>query len=779
MKIVTVKSNKVRYSIGILVALLLAVYLTGVFAQLLQIGITWLQYGSSTGLMNFLIPFDMVTESEGAAEYIAEPITQYYRNRPLYHPLPAIQALFIRPYSFYGGIVTLALCGLVAMFFLKNSEVRGTLDKERNLIYSDKGTHGTAGWMSKHDMYEMFDIVSLTNKVHGKIVGKVLEMFGKKAAGAPRVQGDILGMYGKKVICAPVDDPKRWKYNKHAAVYGASGAGKTQSYVLNKIFQCVRRGESLILTDPKGELYGIASEFLRDSGYTVKVFNLVTPKNSDSWNCLREIECDEPELMAQMFANVIIRNTTLGGRPDPFWDNGSESLLKAICLYVVIGDTYAPEDKTIGEVYNLIANASGDQLKAAFGALPPSHPAKTPFSIFCQTNDQVQSGLIMGLAIRIQVFQIEAIRNITSYGIDQGGIDLTLPGKEKCAYFLIISDQNSTFHFLSSLFLSFMFIKLIGFADSQKSRRFPVTVHLLGDEIANVGTIPDFKEKMSTIRSRGMSVSLIIQSIAQLENRYPEKAWSEIISACDVQLFLGCNEPETATFISDRTGEVTVGVEGQMKSLSTLRMTNYTEEYRMSESVGKRKLLTPDEVMRLSRDKTLVFLSGMSVIKVDKFWAWHHPDYQYIRESNATEYIPEWRIRVIDGRQVDVLTGEVLFYSVDIPPSQPPTPPTGKTVVTAYKKKPPPSPVPIEKPVKASVEKMESFMEIEPLYEIPEINYQKADEDIPPQNNKKEAKRVGAEQAPEVLEEKGGGAEVEISTFGSDFESLSDLLDSL
>ena len=118
--------------------------------------------------------------------------------------------------------------------------------------------------------------------------------------------GTILGELDHQVICIP---PKT-RFNGNLAVYGASGSKKTRAFCVNMILQCAARKSSLVICDPKSELYEKTSEYLRDQGNTVRVFNLVTPSASDSWNCLAEI--GDQELMAQLFCDVIIKNT--GGR---------------------------------------------------------------------------------------------------------------------------------------------------------------------------------------------------------------------------------------------------------------------------------------------------------------------------------------------------------------------------------------------------------------------------------------------------------------------------------
>lgn len=286
---------------------------------------------------------------------------------------------------------------------------------------------------------------------------------------------------------------------------------------------------------------------------------------------------------------------------------------KAVCLPLKSRTNgVGSMNRNMGEVYKLLTVSSEAGLKKLFGVLPMSHPAKAPYNIFKQAAESVRGGIIIGLGSRLQVFQNQLICEMTSCD----DIDLELPGRQKCAYFCITSDQDSTFDFLSSLFFSFLFIKLVRYADKHCSGgKLTVPTTFVCDEFPNIGTIPDFCKKISTVRSRGLNISIIFQNLAQLQNRYPQNQWQEILGNCDTQLFLGCTDELTATFISNRTGDVTIGVSSKAKQLSTWRVSNYTPDYRETSSIGKRKLLTPDEVLRLPLDKALVILRGQKVLK--------------------------------------------------------------------------------------------------------------------------------------------------------------------
>ena len=298
-----------------------------------------------------------------------------------------LRAVFRFPSGLIGlGVIIAGLAILILMVMRMGYDEAGGYDRARNFEYSNKGTYGTAGFMGKREMKDVVDVVSDIRKHHGIILG---ELDGK-------------------VLCLP----EKTRFNGNLAVYGASGSKKTRSFCMNMIIQCASRDPmtSLIICDPKSELYEKSSEYLRDRGYVVRKFDLVTPSSSDSWNCLAEI--GGQELMAQLFCDVIIKNTG-SGKGDHFWDNAEMNLLKALVLYVE--RCYAPKNRNIGEVYKLLTMKSEKELDAIFDVLDSSHPAKGPYNIFKQSGESVRGGVIIGLGSRLQVFQNSDIREITSH----------------------------------------------------------------------------------------------------------------------------------------------------------------------------------------------------------------------------------------------------------------------------------------------------------------------------------------------------------------------------
>lgn len=503
------------------------------------------------------------------------------------------------------SIVAFILFGAVAGLIVWRGSGKEAYD-ERNFEVSSKGTYGTAGFMDEEERAQVLQSEKSFEKVDGVIFGRNLQ--------------------DEKIISLPVES----RLNRNFAVCGSQGSMKSRAFARVMALQCIRRGESVYLTDPKSELYEDLSFYFRESGYTVKQLNLIQLEHSDAWNCLGEI--DDGSLI-DVFCDVVIRNTT--DKFDHFYDNTEMDLLKALCLYVF--HEYPPEKRTFPEAYKLLINKSVDMLDAIFDRLPTHHPARGPYQLFAKA-EKVKGNAVLGLGTRLQIMQNKLVQQITSH--DE--IDLSLPGREKCAYFCITSDQDSTFDMLATLFTSFLSIKLVRYADRTKERRLPVPVQFILDEFPNLGVVSDFKKKLATARSRGIGMSILFQNIPQLQNRYPDNQWEEILGGCDFSIFLGCNDMTTASYYSDRTGEITVSVSSIRKSYYTIRATDYVPEYTESTSLGKRMLLLPDEILRFPLDQGLLIIRGQKVCRFRKMDYLEHPDSQYMKLEKVEEHIPEW-----------------------------------------------------------------------------------------------------------------------------------------
>ena len=195
---------------------------------------------------------------------------------------------------------------------------------------------------------------------------------------------------------------------------------------------------------------------------------------------------------------------------------------------------------------------------------------------------------------------------------------------------------------LATLFTSFLSIKLVRLADRTEERVLPVPISFILDEFPNIGVVPDFKKKLATARSRRIGMSILFQNIPQLQNRYPDNQWEEILGGCDFSIFLGCNDMTTATYYSDRIGEITVSVASIRKNFFTIRATDYVPEYSESRSIGKRQLLLPDEILRYPLDQGILIIRGHNVLRFKKMDYTEHADAGKLKMEKVVDHIPDW-----------------------------------------------------------------------------------------------------------------------------------------
>lgn len=505
-----------------------------------------------------------------------------------------------RNYWLFFNAIILGIIGLGYFIYKTNRQ-----NVPKDLKFIKNPAHATSRWMNDKEVKVNFE-----------------QGYGK---------GAMLGIYKGTPI--RLTNPL---INRNIIVFGAPGTKKTRSQIIPAGMQAVASGESVIYVDPKGEIAQTMLQYHKDAGYETKVFNLVNMLHSDRWNPLKEIKED---LDAQIFAEIVIANTNAGTKAggDPFFDRGEKNLIKAIALYVV---NEAPDNPTMEAFYEKISGGDMDQLDIVFKSLDADHPAKAPYNIFCQAKDSVRTGMVMGLGTRLQLFQNTIVKKLT----EESDIDLEAPGKRKCAYFLIIPDTDSTFEFIASLFLSFLMIKLTRLGD-RSGGRMPVSVNFLLDEFCNVGSLgSDFTKRLATMRSRGINITMIVQSLPQLSNRYQQNGWQEIISCCDTRLFLGVNDTMTAKYLTELLGK------GAVENVSFTRtegIKGALELGRVTYSYKARELLTVDEIMRLDNNKAIVMVRGQYPLMVDKLDYSQHPENTRLTPSHISNYRPHWAVDLL------------------------------------------------------------------------------------------------------------------------------------
>lgn len=455
--------------------------------------------------------------------------------------------------------------------------------------------------------------------------------------------GTIMGQLdksGKHVIAQRMDSKNRG--NRHVAVLGSSGSGKTYTFVKTSCYQVVRRRESIIITDPDGGLFRDMSAYFADNGYVVRHLDLNDIRRSDGWDCLKAVSPETAELDAQMFAQTIIANVV--DDPTSIYATGPMALLKALILRVVLDPDLKPEEKNIGAVYKNIQNEKGeeylDQLFDPTGMPDVLKPCVPPYLSFKQGSPNLRGNLITNLSVQLQLFQNDMVCKLLS----TDDIDLELPGQQPCAYFCGFPDSHDTYRFIVSLFFSMIFIKLIHYSDVVIHKPLPVPVNFLLDEFPSIGCLPDWDKKMATIRKRNMNVTMIFQDIMQFQNVY-ERSWGTILGNCSTLLILGINEDQSSALVTKRIGDTTIEARTDQHAATESFLTEFNKH---STGEGRRALVSYDELYKIDEDNAIILFQAHDPILCWKFPHVLHPESKKLREIDY-DAIPD--IEDVEGRK--------------------------------------------------------------------------------------------------------------------------------
>ena len=485
------------------------------------------------------------------------------------------------------------------------------------------GTHGSSRFMKLSEMERILDVGSL-NALMGTVYGKYKDN---------PLDDDVYADY--------VASSKKTGLAGNLLIAGAPGSGKSWGFVRPFIFQCVARRESLVLTDPKAELYNSMAGYLADQGYDVRVFNLLDMEHSDRWNPIGEADHD-PRLVP-IIASTIIANTSSEKETNDFWSKAELNLLTALLYYVQQDKDMARRlkplsERRLGRILELLSTDGLNQINETIKRLPAGHPAKGPHGLFLNAKENLRGNIVIGLGNRLNVFHDKLVDTLTA----DSTIDLTMPGKKPCAYFCILSAQDSTYTFLSSLFFTMLFSRLEAYARQEKNGRLPIPVNFLLDEFPSIGKLGDFKRTIAFTRSFGMNCQILVQSIAQLADMYPRHEWEEIAACCDATICLGVNDLTSAKFISEKCGMTTIQVTNQQQPQTPLfsPLQNNIRPYSMTRSNTQRALMQPDEVLRLDNRQCIVLLRGQLPMMLYKITPLEFADYRKLRPVSIRDYPP-------------------------------------------------------------------------------------------------------------------------------------------
>lgn len=469
--------------------------------------------------------------------------------------------------------------------------------------------------------------------------------------------------YSNKILSQNVRiglDGRRHRRNLNTLVIGGSGAGKTRFFGKPNLMQC---NTSFVVLDPKGEQLRDVGNLLEKEGYVIKVVDLINMNRSHCYNPFRYIKDDKDVL--KLITNLI-RNTTPKGSQtnDPFWEKSETALLEALCLYLL---HEAPEEEqNFTMVMEMIAAAEVkeddeeyqsplDELFERLEIRNPNSLALKQYKIYKQAAGKTAKSILISVGVRLSAFNLESIASLTA--TDE--LELDLVGERKTAIFAVIPDNDSTFNFLIGMLYTQLFQMLYYQADIVHGGALPIPVHFLMDEFANVALPDEFDKLLSTMRSRLIFVSIIIQNLAQIKGLYKD-SWESIVGNCDTLYYLGGNEQSTHKFMSEYLGKETLDTNTYGKSSG--RSGNYSTNYQQA----GRELLTPDEVRLLDNDYGLLFIRGERPVFDKKYDILKHPRINETTDGNAKPYlhgkikysIDDWQNIILSDREYELLSDE-------------------------------------------------------------------------------------------------------------------------
>ena len=427
-------------------------------------------------------------------------------------------------------------------------------------------------------------------------------------------------------------DGRKHRRNLNVLVCGGSGAGKTRFYAKPNIMQA---NTSFVILDPKGENVRDTGNLLKSKGYDIKVLDLINMDKSYCYNPFVYLHSDND---IQKLVTNIFKNTTPKGSQsqDPFWDQAAMMLLLALVFFLHY--EAPPEEQSFPMVMEMIRSGEVkedddgfmsplDRLFARLADRTPDHIALKYYRNYRSGSGKTLKSIQITLVARLEKFNLDSLAAITQ----SDEMELDKLGEKKTAIYAVIPDNDSSYNFIVGMLYTQLFQQLYYSADVKHGGRLPVHVHCVMDEFANVALPDEFDKLLSTMRSREISVSIIIQNLAQLKKLF-EKEWESIVGNCDEFLYLGGNEQSTHEYVSKLLGKETIDMNtyGQSKG----RNGNYSTNWQIT----GRELMTPDEVRMMDNKYALLFIRGERPIMDLKYDILKHPNIKLSADGGAEPY---------------------------------------------------------------------------------------------------------------------------------------------
>ena len=428
----------------------------------------------------------------------------------------------------------------------------------------------------------------------------------------------------------------RHQRNLNACVVGGSGSKKSRSHVIPNVMQCEC---SKIILDPMGEILAGTGNLLLEEGYEVRVLDLIEMEKSSHYNPFAYIR-NENDLQTTVTFLFAATNPGDSKGQDPFWEQSAQMLLMALCFYLWL--EAPPEEQNFAMVCELLRCCAGDdtgdeddmgssitdELFDELEKRDPNHIALRYYRQYRSGAGKTLRSIQIILATRLEKFNLSSVAALTA----TDDLDLRSIGEKKVALFARISDTDKSYNFLVAMLYTQLFQQLAEVADLKYHGELPVHVHFLMDEFANVALPKDFETYLSTMRKRNISVSIVLQNIAQLKGLFKDNKWESILGNCDEFIFLGGNEQSTHEYISKQLGKETIW----QRSESMNRGRNGSSG--RSDQTSGRELLLPDEVRSLDNDYAILLIRGFPPLLDRKYELSTHPNYKRTAFGGAASY---------------------------------------------------------------------------------------------------------------------------------------------
>ena len=426
---------------------------------------------------------------------------------------------------------------------------------------------------------------------------------------------------------------KKHRRNLLQIVIGGSGAGKTRFFCKPNLMQA---NCSFLVTDPKGEMLRAVAPLLIQKGYVIKVFDLIDPSHSDSFNPFPYIRDDKD---AMKLVNNLIKNTTPknASNSDPFWEKSEIALDTALILYLL--HEAPPEEQNLEMVMYMIENGGArednddfqsplDMLFEALEDEDPDHIAVREYKIFKQAAGKTAKSILISAAVRLSAFILPEIVGITN----RDDMELGMMGERKQAVFAIIPDNDGTFNYLVGMLYTCAFQALYYQADKVHEGALPVPVRLMMDEFCNVSLPDDFGKLQATMRSRNIMSTIVLQNISALKALFKDD-WEGLLGNADTMIYLGGNEQSTHKYISEMLGKETLDTRNRSQSKG--KNGSFSVSYQQT----GRELMTPDEVRAMDNAYAIVFIRGERPVIDKKYDILKHPNVKLTEDGGAAPYV--------------------------------------------------------------------------------------------------------------------------------------------